>query len=305
MGGHRAAGLLHGQLIDAPDADHARIAIVEFPRLPAAAAERFGESVGLLRRLHQTPLQLHLLAAVRDRFLVEGAGPGEGCHPHAIPARAVEQAVGDIGIHVEHELVHLLSREEVFRQEWIRNHKCQMHRTLAAVLVEPHHPPEIAERLALAAAGCERLGVEVLDFGEHLLPTRVVEGGEVAHEHGDLRHLFRYGIPHLLWSAVGIESEPALVAREVERLLMRVGLELVGAAEFLHELTRVVAGSLATERRCQHHPWPVALGQREHCLRVDRVLRKPGRGQPACLGFCHGAADRQADGDQHQRNPGG
>ena len=259
----------------------------------------------LLGRLHQPTLKLYPLAPLLDRLLVEGAGPGEGCDPHAVTARAIEQAVGDVGIHFDDELVHLLPGEKVLGQERIGDHECQMHRPLGGVFVEPHHPPKIRERLALSLVAGERFGLQVLDLGEHLLAARVVEGGEVAHEHGDFRHLLRLGKPHLLRGAVRVEAQPPLVSREVEGFLVRVGLELVAATEFLHETAGVIPGPLATKGGCQHQPRAVALCQREHRLGIDRVLRKPRRGQPACLGFGLGGAGRQADGQQHQRNPGG
>ena len=213
--------------------------------------------------------------------------------------------MGDIGIHVEHEPVDLLPREIIFGEERVGDHERQVHRPLPRSPFEADHFSEVGERLAFAMVAGECFGTQRLHLREHLLATGIVERREVADEDGDLHDLLRVGVAHLLRRAIGVEAQAGLAPGVVERLLVRVGLELVRAPQFLNEPTGILPRPLATECRGEHEPRPIPLGKRIHRLGVDVLRRTEPRGrQPAALtvGFW---GDRSAEADDDQQPEAG
>ena len=260
--------------------------------------------MGLLGRLDEPSLEFDVVLTRRDRLLVEGPRSGERRHAHRIEAGAVEERMGDIGIHVEHEPVDLLPGKIIFREERVGDHEGQVHRPLPRGPFEADHFAKVGERLALAAVAGECLGTQRLHLREHLLATGIVERREVADEDGDLHDLLRVGVAHLLRRAIGVEAEAGLAAGVVERLLVREGLDLVRAPQFLGEPTGILPRSLAAECRGQNEPRPIPLGKRVHRLGVDFPRAEPGGRQPAALTMGFGG-DRGAEADDDQQPDAG
>ena len=95
--------------------------------------------MGLLGRLDEPSLEFDVVLTRRDRLLVEGPRSGERRHAHRIEAGAVEERMGDIGIHVEHEPVDLLPGKIIFREERVGDHEGQVHRPLPRGPFEADH----------------------------------------------------------------------------------------------------------------------------------------------------------------------
>jgi hypothetical protein len=294
----------HDQLIDAPDADDARVTVVKLPGGPALAAKRLGQPMRLVGRFDQSAFLLqapelrvspavaleHLdesvdvdepavcgLLVTAARGGVEGAGACERRHADGVSARTGEQAVRHVGVHLQDKLIDLLPREVVGWQQRVGDQQRGVKRWLRR-----GGPTDVVavglEKLTLQTICLHRIDrprPQLFDLLQHLLSAGILERGEIAHQHRDLDDLPGVGIPHPLRRAVGIEAHAPLFAGVVEGLLVRVGREPVAAPEFLHQLPGVVAGAFATKRLGQHQPGSVLLGERVHRLGVDLTSGKP------------------------------
>ena len=215
--------------------------------------------------------------------------------------------MSDVGVHRQHEVIDFLAGEVVGGEQRVGN---QQGRVQGRPVPRPGRLPigleEVGDEPVLGGRATERLRAEPLDGLERLLAPWILERGEVAHEHCDLDHPFRIGIPHPLGRTVGIEADARLLAGVVEGLLVGVGLEAVLGAQLVDQPAGVVAGGLTAEGRGQDQPGAVLLGQRVHGLGICIGRREPGRGQPALAarGGCGDRGDQRHDERQGQTTDG-
>jgi hypothetical protein len=110
-----------------------------------------------------------------------------------------------------------------------------------------------------AGRHAQRLAI-VLDHLQGLLGVGVIDGLELAHQHG---HLFDaiVAVLDLVRLAVAIQPAGFSVLGEVEVHAVRVGRQLVALAEFQGQLVGLLFGAVADERGGQNQPRALLIGQ--------------------------------------------
>ncbi len=247
-----AAGLRRANRVEAADRHDARSAVVKFVGRHPFGPEGFGQLVGFFGGIDQSAFQTRPLVHCVDHLAGEqDVLAGERGHFDGVFAFAIEQAVLEVLVHVDDKLVESLGHEIIARQQGVGGHEGAAHRPFFGHLLVARHCRALdgmdrRQRLAGFFDFDQGVGLQVFDSLERFLADGIVHAFVIANQDGNLHDRFISLVVHLLRTAQTVDAASFDRFREIELLLIGVGILLELFAEFMRP---IAAPGLRPRRR--------------------------------------------------------